>query len=683
MTAASLLFDLTVAGYAAAAVALLMQRLPGRSNVGLAGACAATAVWSAVAAPLTPLVAGPAASLDFVRTAAWFGYLLLLARRTTGRPNWPGGSALAALAFGLVALAAALLTWRLPGPSAEPLVEPLGVLARIGLAIAILLLIENLYRNAPSEARWHINLACIAVGGLFLYQIFLYADAVLHRRVSPLLYVGQAPANLFVLPLLLLAAHRQKRWKEEVGVSRSVVFHTATLLLSGIFLVGLAAAGEVLRRFGSGWGMLAEASLIFAGCILIAVLATSGGARSRVRRLVVDHFFTRRYDYQHEWARCIGTLSADPYLGLHKRVIRAIADIVDSPAGILFLGEAPAAGQPHVFRAAGSWNAPRLEGVAVGLEHSLIGLFRGGDWVAAAAPSAPPWFAEFPAAWLAVPLPADGELQGFIVLGPARAPFRLDREVFELLRIVGREIALFIAEQRATQALVEARQFAETGRRFSFVAHDIKNLAAQLSLLLGNAEQHLGNPAFRADMLATLRSSVQRISTLLARLQAPLAHEATTVLAPARHLTAVVTTLRRSGQNSVVLETDGGDANVAIGETTFDTVIRHLIDNALEASPAGAPVRVRLAHERERVVISVIDQGTGMSDEFVRERLFRPFASTKSSGFGLGAFQARALLREAGGDLTVTSVPGQGTTMRVILPLPAGRETGAPLALLA
>ncbi|MGH9618036.1 MAG: XrtA/PEP-CTERM system histidine kinase PrsK, partial [Acidobacteriaceae bacterium] len=535
----------------------------------------------------------------------------------------------------------------------------------------------------PREARWHINLACIAVGGLFLYEILLYADAVLHRRVSPLLYAGQAPANLSVLPLLLLAAHRQKRWKEDVGVSRSVVFHTATLLLGGIFLVGLAAAGEVLRHFGSGWGMLTEASLVFAGCIAIAVFVTSGQARSRLRRLVVDHFFIRRYDYQHEWGRCIATLSTDPYLGLHKRVIRTIADIVDSPAGVLFLGETPSPGQPRVFRAAGSWNAPRLERISVGLSHPLLALFRAGECIAQAASEEPPWFAEFPTAWLAVPLPAEGEPQGFIVLGAAHAPFRLDREVFELLRIVGREIALFIAEQRATQALVEARQFAEAGRRFSFVAHDIKNLAAQLSLLLGNAEQHLENPAFRADMLATLRSSVQRISTLLTRLQPAPAREAAAVLAPARHLAAVVTRLRGSGQNPVLLETDGSQANVAIDESTFDTVIRHLIDNAIEASPDGAAIQVRVAHEREQVSISVVDQGSGMSDEFVRDGLFRPFTSTKSAGFGLGAFQARALLREAGGDLTVTSVPGEGTTMRIVLPVLPARDTHTPLALLA
>ncbi len=685
MPMASVLFGLTAAAYALAAMVVLAQRLPGRSNIALAGACTASAAWAAAAgAQPVPLLFGPAPVFDFLRTGAWFAYLFVLARRVTGRPRLTGGGTLAGLLFGLVVLVSALLSWRNPAPAVGPLVVPLVIMARIAIAIAILVMVENLYRNAAEEARWHINLACIAVGGLFLYQILLYGDTVLHRRVSPLLYAGQAPANLVVLPLLLLANHRLKRWKEDVGVSRSVVFHTATLLLSGIFLMGLAATGEVLRRFGSSWSMLAEASLIFAGCIAIAVFATSGRARSRLQRLIVDHFFARRYDYHREWARCIATLSAHPYLGLHRRVIRAVAEIVDSPAGVLFLAESPGDTQSRIFRAAGSWSAPKLDGLAVSHEHPLPGLFGSGEWIAEAVPGAPPWFAEFPEAWLAVPLPAADGPAGFVVLGRPRAPFRLDREVFDLLRIVGREIALFIAEHRATQALVEAGQFAEAGRRFSFVAHDIKNLAAQLSLLLGNAEQHLENPAFRADMLATLRSAVQRISTLLTRLQPPLkGHDVRPRLVPGQHLASAVTKLRGAGASSILFETDGGEASVAIDEAAFDAVIRHLIDNALEASPPEALVRVRLVHEVDQVVISIIDRGRGMSEEFVRERLFRPFTSTKSSGFGLGAFQARVLLREAGGDLTAASTIGAGTCMRIMLPVVARRDAPAPLAVRA
>jgi putative PEP-CTERM system histidine kinase len=701
MPGAAILFSICAAAYAGAACAVLVPRLPGRSNVALAGACALTASWlAALAVNPVPALLGPTASLDFLRAGAWFGYLLVLARQLAGPPaRWGGGMGLA-LAFGFGTLLSALIAWQSPEPFAGSSLVSLGIDARLGLAIGILLLIENLYRNAPQEARWHINLASVAVAGMFLYELALYADTVLYRRVSPLLFLGQAPVNLTVLPLLLLAARRQRRWKEDVGVSRSVVFHTATLLLGGVFLVGLAAAGEVFRRFGPGWGRLAEASLLFAGCIAIAVLLTSGSARSQLRALVVDHFFVRRYDYQREWVRCIATLSgAGPYRALNQRVIRALADIVDSPGGVLFLRELPAAAGAPCLRAAGSWNAPPLDGIAVAPDHPLLAALREGGLVAVAAPAAPAWFAGLPDAWLAVALPAPsgspkgvptGVPMGFILLARPRAQFRLDREVFDLLRVVGREIALFLAEQRATEALVEARQFAEAGRRFTFVAHDIKNVANGLSLLLANAERHLDNPEFRSDLLASLGASVQRIAALLGRLQGPASRDPRSLLAPRRRLEAVVAGLGGFGAAPVLLECAAGESpgatdgeiRVAMDEAAFDAVVRHLLDNAIEASPPGAAIRVRLSEQAGRAVIEIEDRGRGMAEEFVREALFRPFASTKPAGFGLGAFQARALLREAGGDLVVSSAPGEGTTARILLPL-ALNGTPVPLALSA
>ncbi len=703
MSGASILFALCSIAYVGAAGAVLIPRLPGRSNVALAGASALTAAWAAALAwnPVPDLL-GPAAALDFLRAGAWFGYLLVIARRVAGpSPNWRAGT-IAAFVFAFGIFIAACVAWLSPRTAVEPSLVSLGIDARLGFAIGILLLLENLYRNASQEVRWHFNLACVAVGGTFLYEIALYADTVLHRRVSPLLFFGQAPVSLIVMPLLLLAARRQRRWKEDVGVSRSVVFHTATLLFGGIFLVGLAAAGEVFRRFGPGWGQLTEASLLFAGCIAIAVLLTSGSARSQLRSLVVNHFFARRYDYQREWARCIATLSSSgSYLALHKRVVRALADIVDSPGGVLFLCE-PSASEPLCFRAIGSWNAPRLESATVTAGHPLLTAFAAGDTVAvgmSGTPASRAWFADLPDAWLAVPLPppsgAAGAPMGFIVLTPPRAAFRLDSEVFDLLRIVGREIALFLAEQRATEALVEARQFAEAGRRFAFVAHDIKNVASGLSLLLANAERHLDNPEFRNDLMATLGASVEKITALLARLQAPAAKDAEKLLAPRRRLEVLVAGMRGLGPTPVLLEcaaeenrganyedTMARDIRVPMEEAAFDAVIRHLVDNAIEASPPGVAVRISLSEQAGRVIIEIKDRGRGMAEEFVREALFRPFASTKPAGFGLGAFQARALLREANGDLLVASAPGEGTTMRISLPL-ALRDASAPLALSA
>ncbi len=152
-----------------------------------------------------------------------------------------------------------------------------------------------------------------------------------------------------------MAAARNRRWAIDIHVSRDVVFHSATLVVSGIFLLGLAATGEIFRRGGAEWGYVAEVSLIFAGVLVIAVLLTSGSARSRIRSIVVDNFFSHRYDYRREWMRCIDTLTAPAaHTSLPVRAIRAVAEVVDSPAGALFV-RAP---DEVAFQWAGSWNMP-------------------------------------------------------------------------------------------------------------------------------------------------------------------------------------------------------------------------------------------------------------------------------------------------------------------------------------
>jgi len=197
-------------------------------------------------------------------------------------------------------------------------------------------------------------------------------------------------------------------------------------------------------------------------------------------------------------------------------------------------------------------------------------------------------------------------------------------------------------------------------------------------MLLANAAEHIGNPAFQRDMLLTVRASVQRITALLARLRVP---EDAAALLPSERMESIVAACRRAGAAPLQIESDGHSGAVVMPPAAFDAVIGHLLDNALEASPPGEPVRVRVRHEGRRLVLDIVDRGPGMSPEFIRDELFRPFGSSKREGLGIGVFQARELLREAGGDLLVMSRPGSGTTMRLMLPLAA--DPVAPRAAVA
>lgn len=673
----------------------------------LAMAPAAGAAWAASVAllPEHPLTGLPGA-MEVLRGVVWLAALLVLYRRIGG-PEAVQPVRRFALAGGGVALLA-LLTL-VPGVADWIALPSLGsptVLARLGLALVIVLLAENLYRNADESARWYVNLPCIALGGLAVFDLLLYADAALSREFSPAMLDARAALVALAMPLLAVAAVRDRRWRRDPQVSRAVVFHGATLVLGGAFLLGVGAAGEALRALGAGdaegsWGRAAQVSLLAGAIMAVAVGAASQSVRSRLHRLVVDHFFTARYDYRREWLRCVATLSApDSEAKATVRAIRALADAADSPGGVLLLraslqpgGQQGATGQPAVgeaFTWAESWNLPKRS-VMLAPTHALIAGLRGGSWVADLDGSTPADLHEaYGPLWLGVPLLHDREgLVGAVLLAAPRAAFALDRETYDLLRTLGREVSMFLAERSATERLAEQGRLQEYAKRFAFVAHDVKTVSSQLTLLLANAEQNMQDPEFQRDMLLTVRASSARINTLIARLRQPDPTEhpdapqgvsppgkrAVGPATPAPSSVAALEHLRRfaaARPSQVKLLLDGDDPGLAgMAPERFDAAVMHLLNNAAEASGPNDPIRVVLRRDGDRMLIDITDQGPGMTPEFVRDELFRPLSTSKEGGSGIGAWQARELLREAGGELEAISRPGQGTTMRLSLRLAA------------
>ncbi|RMD78996.1 MAG: PEP-CTERM system histidine kinase PrsK, partial [Gammaproteobacteria bacterium] len=274
-------------------------------------------------------------------------------------------------------------------------------------------------------------------------------------------------------------------------------------------------------------------------------------------------------------------------------------------------------------------------------------------------------------AWLVVPLFHREALLGFAVLARPRAPRELNWEDYDLLRTAGRQVASHLAQEQASEALAQARQMEAFGRLSAFVVHDLKNVAAQLRLVVANAERHRHNPAFVEDAMRTVGHAADKMERLLAQLRA--GREATREPAVRVDLEALLERVaeRAAGRRPVpeVEVQDGGLQAVAAAERLAD-VVGHLVQNAQEATPPDGRVVLRLRREGAEAVMEVEDTGCGMDEAFVRERLFKPFDSTKGrEGMGIGAFEARAFVQASGGRLEVRSRPGEGTSFRIRLPL--------------
>ena len=651
-------------------VALMVLRgRTSRTGVAIIACCIATAIWAAATAFAPVLPAAVPALLDSVRLSAW-----LLFAVTLVAVHAESGSQIARpyLVVALIFCAAAIaidLSALIVGP--QPWVLYAQLLDRIGFGVFGLLAAENLWRNTAPSRRWHVWPVCLALGLLFAYELFLFADAIITRgRVDPGLALGRAIAAAFMTPLLALAMARNREWRVDIHVSRQVVLHTVTLMASGCFLLAVAIVGMVLRGFGGDWGLVLQLAMLLGSIVVLITVLSSGSLRQRLKFLISRNFFTHRYDYRVEWLKFIDVVSEPREAEeLPVRIIRALAEFVDSPAGMLWSGSLGGGYNPT-----SSWRIGTERGMRVAADDPFIAGFRDGSWIQQSTPDAvgETWLFASPRAWLAVPLSHRRELVGFVVLDRAGHAGGLDWEAFDLLRASGRQAASYLAEERSTKGLRDAELLTEYSKRFAFVVHDIKNLASQLGLIVSNARRYIDDPDFQRDMLQTVEDAVTRMSHLLSQLKADAAPR-TPLLANPEAIVGAVAAEFAAGSVLVESGGDGADTVVAIAPDGLRSALTHLVQNAIDASPSGSPVTVSARRQGGQFVIAVADRGAGMNETFIRDELFLPFRSTKSGGYGIGAFQTRELIRMAGGDIEVISKPGAGTTMRIALPVVSER----------
>jgi putative PEP-CTERM system histidine kinase len=650
------------AAYAALFLFTLARGSLTREGRFVLAASAMTVVWAALIAIGGDGLTRFAPLLEGAQGLIWLALLAMLLRPQ--EIGWRRQARVAAVAIGALAGISVIandLIHLVHGAS----LGSSQIVAREGLAVAGLLMVENLYRNIEQKRMWNVVPLCIAIGGFFAYQLFLYSNALLTGAVNPLFAEARPAATLLSAPFLALTLVRNRDWRIDIHISRKVVFHTFTLVVSGVFLLAVATLGALLHEMGGGWGAGAQAITLFGTLLVLAMVLSSGGIKARLQYLVSRNFFSLRYDYRVEWMNFIDILSSREDEDLKRRVIHAVANIVDSPRGALWLSDGEAGFRPAAFLDM-RLNADAIEP----LGSDFIAGFRGGAWIQLLdrAIQGDGWQkrGDF---WIAVPLVHQDRLIGFIALTNPRAPLDLNWESYELLRAVARQAASYICEERATRDLADARSLEEYAKRFAFVGHDIKNLASQLRLLSVNAQRHGDNPEFRADAFRTIESAVLRMNKLLLQLNANgrTGVKGPALLDPAAILAEIADSLANVGAR---IETELAPGfHIRIDAEHLRSVLTHLISNAIEASPPDAAVTVRGECRDGKLILDIADRGPGMNAEFIEGELFRPFRTTKSGGYGIGAYQTRELIRAFGGELDVMSSPGAGTTMRIILPL--------------
>ena len=649
-------------------------------------ATACTTVWAGVSAilalsttPFSPII--PQA-LELAKDSAWCLFLLktvnddstynatLSASKLT-RSNWKmlfaAGFSLAVILLFIMPL---LTTF-----TALPLAvsRDSSLLVWITIAITGMLLVEQIFRHSKQANRWAIKYLCLGIAGMFAFDFFLYSEALLFKQVSPNLWAARGFVNSLAVPLIAISIARNPKWELDIHVSRDVVFHSITVIGAGIYLLAMAAAGYFIRYYGGTWGGTVQIAFFVGSGILLVILLFSGNIRAQTRVLLSKHFFSYRYDYREEWLKFTRTLATSEHT-VPERILRAIASLVSSEGGLLWIRQDSGA-----YTILANWNMPEPK-LSKGIElDPMIHFVKENSWIIDiqefrqdpslySGLTLPSWLVDMEDAWLIIPLDFNAELTGFAIIRRSEIQKSLNWEDRDLLKTAGLQAASHLAQYRSDQALLQTRQFDAFNRLSAYIVHDLKNILAQQSLIVANAEKHKHKPAFVDDVILTIENSVARMTNLMEQMRSGLRGDEPTHIDLTQLLNKVVTA--QAAQLPVPeLKVSTKNLCVFADFEQLSTVFSHIIQNAQEATKNTEQVTVHLFHHSGQAVIEVKDKGCGMDANFILHRLFKPFDSTKGlTGMGIGAFESREFIQSLGGNIDVESSLGKGSSFRITLP---------------
>lgn len=547
------------------------------------------------------------------------------------------------------------------------------------LTVIGIVLIEHLYRNTRPEQRWVIKFLCLGLGSMYVYDFYMYSDGLLYKRIDLTLWSARGFVDALVVPLIGVAIIRDPLWSPEIFISRKVVFHTTSLLASAVYLMTMGVAGYYVRDYGGSWGLVAQAFLLFFTILSLSLLLFSKRIRARWKVLLNKHLYPYKYDYREEWLRFIKTIStSSSNINLYRKTIKSIAQIIESPGGMLWLRqkngfyECVENFQMPCVKVKESSASPLTKFLSenefvISIDefntspevYNRLGFIELPDWVNEISP------------WLIVPLINVDNLIGFIVLDHSIAKKHFNWEDSDLLKTAARQAALFIVQREVSEQLAEAKQFESYNKLATYMVHDIKNLVTQLSLITSNAKRHKDNPLFMDDAIKTISNSIDKMNVMMGMLQGETITKPLATVNIVEILQELVINREKAGTNPIpLLVCDTRQCNVTGDRDQLLSIFGHLVQNAQDATERDGSIDVLVTMQEDWVEIEIKDTGCGMSEDFIKTELFKPFNTTKGAdGMGIGVYEAREIILSSGGRIDVRSEYGKGTSFFVHIPI--------------
>jgi len=539
-----------------------------------------------------------------------------------------------------------------------------------------LILVEQLYRNALQEQRWAIKFLCLGIASIFIIDFVLYSKSLLFQELDMLLWEVRGVVNVLAAPLLAISLNRLSKEQVVVQVSNKVIFHSTVLLGAGAYLLIMSLAGYYIKTYGGDWGAIAQISFIFLAIILLLVFFVSGKIRALIKVFLGKHFFQHRYDYRDEWKKLSEKISELNTLNdLSSLIVSTMANIVDSSRGGLWVKN-----DKGDFYLSTEQNLGEHSKQLILKNEHLITFLTEKQWVidfveyfndpdVYAGIGLDEWHAELEDIWLIIPLFQRNNLQAFVVLTQPRVSRQIDWQDHDLLKMTGMQLANALALTQTSDDLSRARQFEAYNRFSAFFVHDLKNLVAQVSLIVKNSEKHKRNPEFIDDSIETLENVVKKIDQILTQFKKGNRQQSNQGKIDLITIVADVSLQQSSNKPTITIKMDAEECWVLGEKEKMTAILGHLVQNAQEATDDNGLVQVIVSKAEGNVVIKIIDTGCGMDEKFIQQRLFNPFDTTKgNAGMGIGVYEAQEYILQQAGRIEVMSKVNQGTTFIISIP---------------
>jgi len=664
-------YAISAIGYAFLLLLLLTVRKSGLAKYLLILATGATCIWSIAPFIFTPLPVEKLLLFDNIKSFFW---LLFLA--SCLKDNFNNIVEVLSRKETWLILALPITAMALPYLGVEK--ESWTFLIQTVIALQVLVLLEVIYRQA-GENRWALKPLILYLAITSIFEFVTFANALMVEQIHFNYIAARGYIYSAMIPFLVLAIRRVKNWGVDIYISRDIVMHSTLMMVAGGYLFIMAMLGYVVKYFGGQWGATIQVVLIALSLALLVTLFLSLSFRTKIKVFITKHFFANQFDYRHEWLKltyCLNTKESDG--NVYATALRGITQAIDYQSGCFIQalnGE---------LKVLANIEKPDLseDEQTVLLEFSEF--FKSKNWIIDIEElRTEPYVYENlkvnhgllngVSFQLVIPIYNDAKFWGMAVMqGSDNTSKKLNWELRDYLTAVNAQISNFLFHHQAAQELAENAQFAAFTRMSAFVVHDLKNVLAQIGLILSNAEQHKDNPEFIEDTFETLHHTKARMDKMLRQLT-----EKNSLQDGADSLVTLSETVKQVVEQKCASYlptpsvTVSAETPVVLDKDKFSNVMYHLISNAQQATNDGGKVEIiiDLSADERHMMINIVDSGCGMSEDFIRTRLFKPFDTTKgNAGMGIGAFDAKAYLEKIGGQLLVQSTPELGTTFTLRIP---------------